>query len=164
MRVSLNTEQSVFVISTQDGYTCLGFKVCQQWTRDIAQELGRSDLEPTAFGTLDAYRQYEAVLEAARLRVSSGGQRLQCHLTPQLIGLEGKRVEVVDQHLDWRSFVVGRSCGFLPVHLELASERARYGEPVSGAPFDFLRVCSGAPRASRARLRRQAVVPAGVSP
>lgn len=164
MRVSLNTEQSVFVIPAQGAYTCLGFKVCQQWTRDIAQELGRSDLEPTAFGTLEAYRQYEAALEAARARVRSGGRRLQCHLTPQLVGLEGKRIEVVDRHLNGRSFVVGRSGGFLPVHLELTSERARYGDPVTGAPFYFLRVCSRVRHASRTRSREQAAVHGGVSP
>ena len=164
MRVSLNTEQSVFVIPAQGGYTCLGFKVCQQWTPDIARELGRSDIEPTAFGTLEAYRQYEAAVEAARARVLSGGQPLQCHLTPQLVGLEAKRVEVVDQYLNGRSFVVRRSGGFIPVHLEFASERARYGDPVTGAPFYFLRVCSRVPRASRTRCREQAAAHAGVSP
>lgn len=139
MRVTLNAEQSLYVVDIGHGYTCLGFTVCQNWTRDIARELGRRDLQPTAFGSLAAYAEYERAVEAARALHARTRYRLRCHLTPQLMGLEHRRVEVVDRYGERRQFVVGRSTGFIPIHLELSSERARWGDPVTGAPFQSVR-------------------------
>lgn len=51
-------------------------------------------------------------------------------LSPQLIGLEGWRVEVVD--VDGgkpRRFIVGKSCSRRPRHLELLTVRSIGGEP-----------------------------------
>jgi hypothetical protein len=151
MRVTLNAEQSLYVIDVGYGYTCLGFAVCQSWTRDIARELGRRDLEPTAFASLEAYREYERAVEEARDVHVRTGYRLRCHLTPQLTGLEHRRVEVIDSHEERREFVVGRSTGFIPIHLELSSERAHCGEPVTGAPFSSVRLID---RSRRPRPQR----------
>jgi len=41
-------------------------------------------------------------------------------LSPQLIGLEGWRVEVVTTYAKTRRFIVGKSTGWKPCHLELA--------------------------------------------
>ncbi len=51
------------------------------------------------------------------------------HLSPQLIGLEGWRVEAVDIHGERRRFIVGKSTGWRPCHLEIASARACGGDP-----------------------------------
>lgn len=40
-------------------------------------------------------------------------------LTPQLVGLEGKRVEVETTYNEVRRFWVGRSTGWKPCHLEV---------------------------------------------
>jgi hypothetical protein len=40
-------------------------------------------------------------------------------LTPQLIGLEGYRVEVLDDYGETRRFIVGKSTGWKPCHIEL---------------------------------------------
>ena len=40
-------------------------------------------------------------------------------LTPQLIGLEGYRVEVVTTYDEKRRFIVGMSTGPKPIHLEV---------------------------------------------
>ena len=64
--------------------------------------------------------------EKDRVRDNSG-------LTPQLIGLEGWRVEVVDCYSDEegqpepRRFIVGKSTGWRPCHLELRNRRSRGG-------------------------------------
>lgn len=42
------------------------------------------------------------------------------HLTPQLIGLEGYRVQVVTMYGEKRRFIVGKSTGWRPCHLEIA--------------------------------------------
>lgn len=51
------------------------------------------------------------------------------HLTPQLIGLEGWRVEVLDAAGETRRFIVGRSTGWRPCHLEIKTQRACSGDP-----------------------------------
>jgi hypothetical protein len=47
-------------------------------------------------------------------------------LSPQLIGLEGWRVEVTDEGGNKWRFIVGRSAGWRPCHLEI-SKRNSYG-------------------------------------
>jgi hypothetical protein len=45
-------------------------------------------------------------------------------LTPQLIGLEGWRVEVVDADGTRKRFQVGKSTGWRPCHLEISRRNA----------------------------------------
>lgn len=47
-------------------------------------------------------------------------------LSPQLVGLEGYRVEVVDQFGETRRFIVGRSTGWRPCHIEV-KRRSSWG-------------------------------------
>lgn len=58
--------------------------------------------------------------ERDRLRSDTG-------LSPQLIGLEGWRVEVVDADGCTRRFIVGRSNGWQPCHIELKLRSSRGG-------------------------------------
>lgn len=51
------------------------------------------------------------------------------HLSPQLIGLEGWRVEAVDVHGERRRFIVGKSTGWRPCHLEIKTARSACGDP-----------------------------------
>lgn len=51
-------------------------------------------------------------------------------LTPQLIGLEGYRVEVITDYDEKRRFIVGRSTGWRPIHLEI-SRRTALGGPAA---------------------------------
>jgi hypothetical protein len=60
--------------------------------------------------------------ERERMRDLSG-------LTPQLIGLEGWRVEVEDDNGDVRRFYVGHSTGWRPCHLEIHNARCLGGGP-----------------------------------
>ena len=48
-------------------------------------------------------------------------------LTPQLRGLEGWRVEVVTLYGETRRFIVGRSTGWRPIHLEVHNRRSTGG-------------------------------------
>lgn len=60
--------------------------------------------------------------ERAELRSDAG-------LTPQLIGLEGWRVEVETTYGETRRFIVGRSTGWIPCHIErkLRTSSGGYG-------------------------------------
>lgn len=48
-------------------------------------------------------------------------------LTPQLKGLEGDRVEVVTTYGETRRFIVGRSSGWVPCHIEIHNTRSTGG-------------------------------------
>ena len=94
---------------------------------------------PTQIGTVDAYRAYR--LAADELQKS--GKRCELQLTPQLIGLERKRVEVIDKYGETRRFYVGKSTGFVPIHLEIKLRTSRGGSAVTGAPFKSVRIVGG---------------------
>ena len=62
-------------------------------------------------------------IERERIRDNSG-------LSPQLIGLEGWRVEVTESGRDKpRRFIVGKSTGWRPCHLEISRVDAHGGGP-----------------------------------
>lgn len=48
-------------------------------------------------------------------------------LSPQLKGLEGWRVEVVTTYDEKRRFIVGRSSGWVPCHIEMKLRTSRGG-------------------------------------
>lgn len=55
-------------------------------------------------------------------------------LCPQLAGLEGWRVEVLDHELDGgstRRFIVGKSTGWRPCHLEISRRNSHGGFPAA---------------------------------
>lgn len=61
-------------------------------------------------------------------------------LTKQLIGYEGKRVEVVEQDGTVRRFWVGRSSGWIPCHIELKLRTSTGGHSAHGAPYRSIRI------------------------
>lgn len=52
-------------------------------------------------------------------------------LTPQLVGKEGYRVEVVGMNGTRRRFIVGKSTGWVPCHLEMRNRASRAGGPAA---------------------------------
>ena len=128
--VTVNREQALYVIPEGDGYSCLGFDVVMQRFDRLAAELRREchDLSIAPFslhlrGTLEGYHLYRALVERARLT----GKRFRCELTPQLEGLEGNRVEVETLYGETRRFIVGKSTGWLPIHLEIKTRASTGG-------------------------------------
>jgi hypothetical protein len=60
--------------------------------------------------------------------------------TSQLVGFEGCRVEVVDCEGDKpRRFNVGRSCGWVPCHLEIYNSRS-HGGPAASSKYHSVRM------------------------
>jgi hypothetical protein len=55
-------------------------------------------------------------------------------LTKQLIGLEGWRVEIEEESGDKRRFIVGRSTGWIPCHIEVNNRRS-FGGPSANASY-----------------------------
>lgn len=138
--VTVNAEQGLYVLPFPGGYTCLGFDVALRQARAVAEWAGVPAPDPARAGTLAGYADYLRAMAAARAKHDRTGERCPAELTPQLVGLEGRRVEVVDADGRTRRFKVGRSTGWLPCHLELHNARSVGGGPVMGAPFRSVRV------------------------
>ena len=150
--VTLNDEQRLYVIPSGSGFSCHGYDVVRDLTvklRDwlraryvtnaFSDFIMRDDWTPQV-GTLGAYAEYRALCDLGDTYCRQSGQRCDVELTPELIGLEGKRVEVVDRWGGRRRFYVGKSTGWMPIHLEIARRDSTGGIGVSGAPFKSLRV------------------------
>lgn len=67
---------------------------------------------------------WDGMTEAERTAARDDGG-----LTPQLRGLEGWRVEVTTTYGEVRRFIVGRSTGWRPCHLEITRRNASGGSP-----------------------------------
>jgi hypothetical protein len=135
---TINTEQRLYVLTCGSGFTCLGFDVCEERKLALAVELGVT-LAGHPVGTRAAYTEYDALVRIAAQRNRQTGWKSQSELTPQLRGLEGWRVEVVDRWNQRRRFLVGRSTGFIPCHLELSRRDSSGGCAVVGGPFVSVR-------------------------
>lgn len=146
--VTMNDSCYVIRHSGADGdsdfLTTLGFDYCNEQTRlmlDWLMSKGHAEaggwlslIGRLPNPSIERYQQYRNAADAVRAQVDQTGERCPVNLTPQLIGLEGKRVEVVDKYGERRRFRVGRSTGWIPCHLEIEG-RADGGGPVFGAPF-----------------------------
>lgn len=60
-QVTLNTEQKLYVITTDYGYSCFGFDNARDHANQMAQRLNRADLSftPSDYAALAGYRKYE---------------------------------------------------------------------------------------------------------
>lgn len=131
-KVTVNAEQERYVISHDNGYSCYGFdNALDEIERVVIELVGRGalpasylDNELTAVkaqrGTLAAYDTLMNLREQLQKVCDEQGERAVAGLTPQLMGLEDHRVEVVTTYGETRRFIVGRSTGWMPCHLEIA--------------------------------------------
>lgn len=133
-----------YVICTRDkkgkvqGYSCLGFDVCIDRCRRYSDWLYRFTGKEVPGvmvkrGSFEAYDLYKRCLNAISGICDLYGIHCDADLHPQLSGLEGKRVEVVDEFDRTRRFYVGRSTGWLPIHLEVHNRRSLGGGSAVGS-------------------------------
>lgn len=116
----------LYVIPSGNGYSTLGFHVAEQKRRAVLAWLGKGWLhcEP---GTPLAYSAYLEAMKVGADHAAKTGTRCNVDLTPELIGLEGKRVEVISPGERPRRFYVGKSTGWMPIHLEIARRNSSGG-------------------------------------
>lgn len=144
MLSSINHEQGLYVLSEGTGFTCLGFDVALQWSQGIYDWLiskGKKldPPKPELKGTPEGYADYQRIVAAGGNYNRRTKERCPALLDKQLIGLEGKRVEVVDCYGEKRRFWVGKSTGWLPIHLEIKTSRSTGGFGTTG-PYQSVRV------------------------
>lgn len=129
----------VYVIKNDGGTSCLGFDVTldrlERYALDLFQNVEQVDelmarMKPQR-GEMVVYDRMRELQSALIERSQATGEKPLADLTPQLIGLEGCRVEVEDKNGDGttRRFIVGRSTGPIPCHLEISRTSAVGGYP-----------------------------------
>lgn len=131
-KVTTNKEQELYVIPCGTGYSCLGFDVLIKRRNALANELGRTDLTKEKRGTLKAYVEYMKLLNIGEKKHHDTGWRSASELKAELIGLEGKRVEITNERGEKRRFIVGKSTGWIPCHLEIPRRDSTGGVAVYG--------------------------------
>lgn len=115
----INKDQRLYVYASGNGYWCYGFDVLHRKVTALAAEI-EPGLKVARRGSIKLNTQYHALLAKAQARYNETGERCKCGLTPQLVGKEGWRVEVVTTYGETRRFIVGKSTGWIPRHLEIA--------------------------------------------
>ena len=135
----INRKERLYVIPEGKGYSCLGFDVCANRSHKMAEWLNVA-VQPTRRGSIAAYAEYERLTELCHVNYETTHERCPVELTPQLVGLEGKRVEVVSAWGERMRFYVGKSTGWMPIHLAVARRDSTGGCGVVGAPFQSVRV------------------------
>lgn len=130
---SINQEQRLYVLPSGTGYSCLGFDVAERWMQDVLEWLP-AEARPAgvisdaiALGTAAHYAAYEATMSAGAAHAAATKTRCPAQLSKPLVGLEGKRVEVTLPSGDRSRFYVGKSTGWLPIHLEIKTRRSHGG-------------------------------------
>lgn len=156
---SINKDSGLYVIASGAGFSCYGFAVLDvkarnvlQWLRDNGRSaemlLGAKGVDvlalgvPPRIGTKKHFAACNKIIEAGSMFFALSGTRCFAELEPQLKGLEGRRVEVVDRDGMSRRFIVGRSSGWMPCHLEIANKRSSGGMGTHGTPFKSVTVIS----------------------
>ncbi len=134
-KVAINNEQRLYVLHCGKGFSCLGFDVCKNRSGRLAKEL-EEPIKDCPVGSVEAFQEYERLVEVVRERNQKTGFRSQTGLVSQLIGYEGWRVNVVNCWGEKKSFIVGKSSGCIPCHIELKTKKSRGGDDLSiDAPF-----------------------------
>lgn len=133
--VNINKKARHYTLKCGGGYSSMGFDYCFKLATTMANEVNRPDLLPKTKGTKTTYIKFRKLSEIVLKMHQKNGFRSQADLTPQLIGREGQRVEVVDRWGNRKRFWVGRSTGWIPCHLEIARTNCHGGGAVIGAPF-----------------------------
>lgn len=136
--VGIDPNEELYVIHQGDGYSCLGFDVCLERIERYALNLV---IEPPTVvrGSRQAYDVMRSLMDALKAHYDETGEQAVADLSMQLINKEGCRVEVVTKYGETRRFIVGRSTGWLPIHLELA-RRDSSGGPGADREYESVRV------------------------
>ena len=151
-KITINDEQRLYVIHEDYGYSCLGFDVAYNRAlaiyRWIDGPIAHSDtrLDLSNIGKPEGYADYERAMQAGAEHARKTSTRCPAELTPQLIGLEGKRVEVITPDGERSRFYVGKSGGWCPVHLEIKQRNSSGGGAVYFPQGSTVRVIEGKTR------------------
>lgn len=102
------------------GYSCIGYDVAERRRVAVLEWIGHKHVPPMRKGSLKHFHAYQDAMMEGLTHSTNTGTRCQAELTPELLPYEGKRVEVTYPDGDRARFIVGKSGGWLPCHIEIA--------------------------------------------
>jgi hypothetical protein len=144
---TIDHKEKLYVYRVNKGYGTIGFSYAAREARAAAELTGHKyNYAQIEAGTEAGFNEYQLALEQGREANARTGRRAEGALTKQLIGLEGKRVEVVDSYGETRRFIVGKSTGWMPIHLEIHNRSSSGGMGAHGTPYKSVRVIPGGRR------------------
>ena len=120
---SINHQQRLYVLNCGEGYTCLGFDVAERWRRGYLEWLGHPIGPEIVKGTPEAYQAYVVARALVFSRYNATKKRCPAQLTKALMGLERRHVEGTTPSGEVDKFYVGKSTGWIPIHLALTKKR-----------------------------------------
>lgn len=135
--VRVDSERGLYVLTHLDaeckpvGVTCLGFAEAWRQAANVAAWLGESVPSALLFEgdkVLEGFAVYQDLKARGEQYHKDTGRCCLADLTPCLIGLEGRRVEVVTEDGETRRFWVSRSAGWMPCHIEVMRRGSAGGE------------------------------------
>lgn len=130
--VRIDHDAEVYVVRTDPGggVSSYGFDHVLDRIERLTYAFGTTEVPKVARGSMEAWDTLANLQDRAKRDYERTGERCVADLSPQLTGLEGWRVEVVDHDGDEpRRFIVGRSTGWIPCHLEISRRNAHGGGP-----------------------------------
>lgn len=136
--VAVNEQSRLYIIPSGGGASCLGFDVAERRRTAVLQWMGES-VSPVEVGTQNAYMAYLAAMAKGSEHAHNTGSRCPAELIPALEPHIGWRVEVTSTDGSSRRFIVGRSTGWMPCNLEIATRRSSGGAAAYLAPGDVVR-------------------------
>ena len=142
MTITINKEQGLFGIKSNDGYSCLGFDVAQRRINAVSAWLAEngSSLRHASYehGTLEQYAAYQAAMSQGADFAAKTGKRCNADLVPAFIGREGERVECT-MYGERVRFYIGKSTGWYPSHLEIKRRNSSGGGSVCASSVSNVR-------------------------
>ena len=120
---SINAERRLYNLShgtgKDAGFTCLGFDIAEKWLVGVLAWMPANKRPVVCdgeaeIGTEGRYAFFARVMDAAAKHATETKTRCPVNLIPQLIGLEGKRVEVTTPDGERSRFYVSKSNGLAP--------------------------------------------------
>lgn len=127
---SINIEKGLYVQKFAGGFSCIGFDVAERNIRAIYAWMNMK-APSVALGTSEHFAAYKEAADLGAKHATRTGLKCPAELRPELVGKEGLWASVVDDDTgDTETFVVGKSCGWMPCHLALKSARSTGGEAV----------------------------------
>ena len=126
---SINEEQRLYVMRAGGGFSCYGFDALHRKATAVAKwsKVVPPLMEP---GTRAHFEWCAEIMEHGAKYAARTGERCSAELTPELVGLEGSRVEVTTPDGETSRFWVGKSTGWMPCHLEIKTRRSSGGGAV----------------------------------
>lgn len=117
----------MFKVPEGDTYRVISIERIRRVACGVAEWLGLPP--PTDVPDAYLYRAYRDLLDEGLLKYQETGEVCHACLREALIGLEGKRVEVINDLGDTIRFTVTRARGWLPCHLAIDKRGQTYPAP-----------------------------------